>query len=113
MDTDMVQKNLNYQQDIAQIAKMLFHAFYLDEEELISAVDDNKDDPLTCGDIYERSIALGLPGAEVYERTLVAALMEKAEKFFQFFASVDDAKKTIHFLHTVNPVKAREIIDEM
>lgn len=112
MDNNMVQKNLDYQRDIDQIAKMLFHAFYFDEEEIISSL-AKEDYPLTCGDVYERSIEMGLPGAEVYERTLVAALAEKAEKFFQFFPSIEDAKKTIRFLQAVNPGKAKEIIDEM
>lgn len=109
MNPELIQKNLDYQKDVEQIAKMLFHAFYYDEEEIL----ENIDETATCGDLYDRLEAQGLPGAEVYEKAMTAILMEKAEKIFGFFSSVEDAKKTIQFLQNVNPAKAKEIIDEM
>lgn len=106
MDKNIVQKNIEYQKDVKNIAKMLFHAFYYDEEEL-------KEELISKNPDLAHFHLSKLPGTEIYEEYMIVALLEKADKFFQFFSSVDDAKKTIQFLQTVNPHKAKEILDEM
>lgn len=90
MNNDIVKKNIEYQEKIREIAKILFHAFYYDEEALLDAID------------YETYVRIG-----------TADLMEKSDKFFQFFNNLEDAKATIRYLKIVNPKKAKEIIEEM
>ena len=87
-DIQIVEKNVNFHEQVTQIAKLLFHAFYFDEEEHFS-------DP------------------DTYEKDGVLELADKADKIYRFFGSADDAKKAIRFLHTVNPIKAKEIFDEL
>jgi hypothetical protein len=90
MNNELVEKNVAYQEQVVQIAKLVFHAFYYDEEE-----------------------KLNYSPAEDYEKDSVNELLDKAEKIFQFFGSTEEAKKAIRFLHTVNPMKAKEIFDEL
>lgn len=91
MNNDYVEKNLVYQDQVQQIAKLVFYAFYYDEEEKLNFS----------------------PTPEVYEKEVVNELLPMAEKIFQFFGSAEEAKKSIRFLHTVNPIKAKEIFDEL
>ena len=88
MDQKLVEKTKVYHDQILQIAKLLFHAFYYDEEEKGIAPDN-------------------------YEREGVESLLDVSDKIFQFFGSADEATKAIRFLHTVNPIKAKEIFDEL
>lgn len=90
MNNDYVEKNLVYQEQVQQIAKLVFHAFYYDEEE-----------------------KLNYSPAEDYEKEIIDDLLPMAEKIFHFFGTADEAKKAIRFLHTVNPIKAKEIFDEL
>lgn len=90
MNNDYVEKNLVYQDQVQQIAKLVFHAFYYDEEE-----------------------KLNYSPAEAYEKEVIDDLLPMAEKIFHFFGTADEAKKAIRFLHTVNPIKAKEIFDEL
>lgn len=90
MNNELVEKNLVFQDNVHQIAKLVFHAFYFDDEE-----------------------RLNYTPAEDYEKDGINDLLPKAEKIFQFFGSTEDAKKAIRFLHTVNPMKAKEIFDEL
>jgi len=109
MDNSIVQKNLKYQKDVEQIAKMLFHAFYYDDEFVIVTEGRNQ---LTCSEISKTELESEFSNS-FYEQTLLSSFTEKADKFLQFFSSVKDAKKTIQFLQTVNPIKAKEIVDGM
>jgi len=90
MNNDYVEKNLVYQDQVHQIAKLVFHAFYYDEEE-----------------------KLNYSPTEAYEKEITDDLLPMAEKIFHFFGTADEAKKAIRFLHTVNPIKAKEIFDEL
>jgi hypothetical protein len=90
MNNDYVEKNLVYQDQVQQIAKLVFHAFYYDEEE-----------------------KLNYSPAEAYEKEVIDDLLPMAEKIFHFFGTADEAKKAIRFLHTLNPIKAKEIFDEL
>jgi hypothetical protein len=90
MNNDYVEKNLVYQDQVQQIAKLVFHAFYYDEEEKLN---------------YSPS--------EDYEKEVIDELLPMAEKIFHFFGTAEEAKKAIRFLHTVNPIKAKEIFDEL
>lgn len=90
MNNDYVEKNLVYQDQVKQIAKVVFHAFYYDEEEKLN---------------YSPS--------EDYEKEVIDELLPMAEKIFHFFGTAEEAKKAIRFLHTVNPIKAKEIFDEL
>lgn len=90
MNEDMVKKNIEYQGQVEQIAKILYYAFFCeDEEEFL------------------------LPSAdrEFQEKLRVRELTEQAEKVFEFFGSVEDAKKTIRFLQTINPEIGKLIIE--
>lgn len=89
MNSTMIEKNIAYQQQIEQIAKMLFYAFYYNEEEAANY----------------------LPDVQFYDNQQIRGLMEKADKVFQYFKSAEEAKKTIHFLQVINPIKAKEIFD--
>ena len=91
MNTDFVEKNIEYQEQVEQIAKFVFHAFYYDEEEKATYVS----------------------GPDLYERELIGDLLHKGEKIYGFFGSATEAKKALRFLHTVNPMKAKEILDEL
>ena len=84
----VVKKTVNFHEQVTQIAKLLFHAFYFDEEQHLN-------DP------------------DTYEKEGVVDLVDKADKIYRFFGSADEAKKAIRFLHTVNPIKAKEIFDEL
>ena len=90
MNTDYVEKNLVYQDQVKQIAKMVFHSFYYDEEEKRDYVP-----------------------SDLYEKEAIESLLPMGEKIFKFFDSADEAKKAIRFLHTVHPIKAKEIFDEL
>jgi len=90
MNNNYVEKNLVYQDQVQQIAKLVFHAFYYDEEEKFNA-----------------------SSPEVYEKEVISDLLPMSDKIFQFFGTADEAKKAIRFLHTVNPIKAKEIFDEL
>jgi hypothetical protein len=90
MNNDYVEKNLVYQDQVQQIAKLVFHVFYYDEEE-----------------------KLNYSPAEAYEKEVTDDLLPMAEKILHFFGTADEAKKAIRFLHTVNPIKAKEIFDEL
>lgn len=92
MNNDFVEKNVAYQEEIQQIAKFVFHAFYYDEE--------------------EKAMWPG-GGPDAYERDSVSDLLPKAEKILSFFGSAADAKKAMRFLHTINPMRAKDIIDEL
>lgn len=109
MNQELIQKNLNYQKDVEQIAKMLFYAFYYDKEEILKTIDNTA----SCSDLYDVFETQELPNIENYEKAMTAILMEKAEKIFGFFSSIEDIKKTIQFLQNVNPSKSKEIIDEI
>lgn len=85
MNKDYVEKNLVYQDQIEKIAKQLYHSFYNDEKN-------------EYGTTPEETIKNLLP---------------MAEKMFNFFETASEAKKTIRFLHTINPIKAKEIFDEL
>lgn len=39
--------------------------------------------------------------------------LDRADKIYRFFDSSEDAKKAFRFLNVVNPVKAKEIVDEL
>ena len=90
MNNDLTEKNIVYQENVLQIAKLVFHAFYYDDED-----------------------RLNYSPTEEYEKDNVTELLPKAEKIYQFFGSADEAKKAIRFLHTVNPMKAKEIFNEL
>jgi len=90
MNNELVEKTVAYQENVSQIAKLVFHAFYYDDEE-----------------------KLNYTPTEDYERDGINDLLDKAEKIFQFFGSTEEAKKAIRFLHTVNPMKAKDIFDEL
>lgn len=91
MNQDLCEKNKNYQGQIIQVTTVLFHAFYYDEEERLNH----------------------LPAAETYERDSIHELLPKGEKIFDYFGNAESAIKALRFLHTVSPVKAKEIVDEL
>jgi hypothetical protein len=91
MNQDYCEKAQAYHGEVEKVARFLFHAFYFDEEEQ----------------------ANHLPAAELYERDKIGELLSKAEKVFDFHKGSEAAINTLRFLHTFNPVKAKEIIDEL
>ena len=92
MNIDYVEKNLVYQEQIEQIAKVLYYLFYYMDEE---------NNPLP------------LWAAEINETENIRKLLPGADKIFQFFGDAESAKKAIRFLHTINPIKAKEIFDSL
>jgi hypothetical protein len=91
MNAELIEKNLKYNQDLQEIAKMIFHAFYYDEDKSLS---------------YP-------PDSNQYEKDNIEEILPKAEKIYRFFSSADDAKKTLRFLHEVSPIKGLEIINSL
>jgi hypothetical protein len=89
MNNEYIEKNIVYQEQVQQIAKMLFYYFYYDEQDKMNYY------------------------SEEYEKDIISDLLPTSEKIFNFFTSAEEAKKTIRFLHTVNPIKAKEIFDEL
>lgn len=91
MDQEIIEKNIKYNQELKEIAKMIFHAFYYEEEQSLS---------------YP-------PGSNLYEKDHIDELIPKAEKIYRFFSSVDEVKNTLKFIHEVNPVKGLEIMNSL
>jgi len=91
MDTELVEKSLKYNKDLHDIAKMIFHAFYYDED---------------------KSLAYP-PDSNQYEKDSIEEILPKAEKIYRFFYSVEEAKKSLRFLHEVSPIKGLEIINSL
>lgn len=91
MNTELVEKNLKYNQDLYEIAKMIFHAFYYDEDKRSS---------------YP-------PDSEQYEKDSIEEILPKAEKIYRFFSSSEEAKNALRFIHEVSPVKGLEIINSL
>lgn len=91
MNSELIEKNIQYQKDIKEIAKMIFHSFYYDEEQSLT---------------YP-------PGSNFYEKDSLEQVYPKAEKIYRFFSSVDDVKKTLRFLHELSPVKGLELMNSL
>lgn len=91
MNKDLVEKNKSYQSDIREIAKMIFHSFYFEEEQSLT---------------YP-------PGTDLYERDHIEEMYPKAEKVFRFFKSVEEAKKALKFIHEINPLKGLELMNSL
>jgi len=91
MNTEIMEKNLRYNQEIQEIAKMIFHAFYYDENQSLS---------------YP-------PDSNQYEKDYIEELLPKAEKVYRFFSSVEEAKNSLKFLHEVSPIKGLEIMNSL
>ncbi len=91
MDKELVEKNLNYQNEIKSIAKYVFRSFYFDEDEQLS---------LALND-------------EEYQEYGVEKLLDVSEKILGYFDSAEEAKKTFKFLNSVAPMYAKEILESM
>lgn len=91
MNIELVEKNKNYQSDIEQIAKMIFHSFYFEEEQSLT---------------YP-------PGSDQYEKDSIDEIYPKAEKVYRFFSSVDEAKKALKFIHELNPLIGLEMMKSL
>jgi hypothetical protein len=87
MNNDYVEKNLVYQDQVQQIATIIYHAFYCEEEEFKEPFCEPKE--------------------------AINNLIPMSEKIFRYFENANEAKKAIRFLHTVNPIKSKEIFDEL
>lgn len=87
MNNEYVEKNLIYQDQIKQIAKTIYFAFYCKE--------NPNSEPF-----YENEEAIN-------------ELSSISEKVLHYFGNADEAKKAIRFLQTVNPIKSKEIFDEL
>lgn len=94
MNEDMVKKNIEYQEQVIQIAKMLYHAFFYEDEEEVFHHAPND-------------------AAQIQEQLKVRELTEQAERMFEFFGSAEDAKKTIRFLQTICPEIGKQIIEKL
>jgi hypothetical protein len=91
MNKDISDKNISYQNDIRDIAKMIFHSFYFEEEQSLT---------------YP-------PGSDQYEKDHIAEIYPKAEKVYRFFSNVTEAKRALKFLHEMSPVKGLEIMNSL
>lgn len=91
MNNEIIEKNLNYQSEINEIAKMIFHSFYYEEEQSLT---------------YP-------PGSEQYEKDNISQMYPKAEKVYRFFPSVAEAKRALKFLHELSPIKGLEIMNSL
>lgn len=91
MNKELVEKNIRYNKELNEIAKMIFHAFYYDEDKSLT---------------YP-------PDSNQYEKDSIEEILPKAEKIYKFFSSVEDAKKSLKFLHEINPIKGLEIINSL
>ena len=97
MNSDFTKKNIEYQNEIGQVAKFLFYAFYYNEEERLNYLPD-------C--VEHRSEG-------EYEKFGVNQAMPKAEKIYSHFGEKTEAVKALKFLQAVNPLKAKEIVDAL
>lgn len=91
MNTNIVEKNVAYQNDIRDIAKMIFHSFYFEEEQSLT---------------YP-------PGSNLYEKDHIEGIIPKAEKVYRFFPNVTEAKRALKFLHEMSPIKGLEIMNSL
>ena len=91
MNNDIVEKNVVYQNEVREIAKMIFHSFYFEEEQSLT---------------YP-------PGSDLYEKENLEELLPKAEKVYKFFPNVSEAKRALKFLHELNPIKGLEIMNSL
>jgi hypothetical protein len=91
MNQEILEKNLAYQKDIEEVARMLFHAFYYDEQER----------------------AAYPPDSDQYEKNHLDELYAKAEKILRFFPNVQEAKRSLKFLNEINHVKGLEIVHSL
>lgn len=91
MNNDMIEKNLAYQNDINELAKMIFHSFYFEEDQSLT---------------YP-------PGSDQYEKDNIEEMLTKAEKVYRFFPNVTEAKRALKFLHELSPIKGLEIMNSL
>lgn len=91
MNKDIAEKNKAYQSDVREIAKMIFHSFYFEEEQSLT---------------YP-------PGSDLYEKDNIEEMYSKAEKVFRFFNSAEEAKKALKFIHEINPLKGLELMNSL
>ena len=91
MIDEIKEKNLHYQNEVRDIAKMIFHAFYFDEQESLCYPPESKQSEKDCLD----------------------TLLAKAEKIYRFFPSAEEAKKSLKFLHEISPIKGLEIMNSI
>ena len=91
MNQDISEKSVSYQNEVREIAKMIFHSFYFEEEQSLT---------------YP-------PGSDLYERDSINEIYPKAEKVYRFFSNVNDAKKALKFLHEMSPHKGLEIMNSL
>jgi len=91
MNNEMVEKNVSYQNEVREIAKMIFHSFYFEEEQSLT---------------YP-------PGSDLYEKENLDEILPKAEKIYKFFPNVVEAKRALKFIHELNPIKGLEIMNSL
>ena len=91
MNKEITEKNLAYQSEINEIAKMIFHAFYFDEQISLS---------------YP-------PDSNHYEKDSLQELLPKAEKIHKFFNSLEESKNCLKFMHEINQIKGAEFISSL
>jgi len=91
MDSSILEKNVAYQNDVNEIAKMIFHSFYFEEEQSLT---------------YP-------PGTDLYEKDNIEEMYTKAEKIYKFFPNVKEAKRALRFLHEMSPIKGLEIMNSL
>jgi len=91
MNNDIMEKNVAYQNDVKEIARMIFHSFYFEEEQSLT---------------YP-------PGSNQYEKDNLDEIYPKAEKVYRFFSNVSEAKKALKFLHEINPIKGLEVMNSL
>ena len=91
MNNEIVEKNLAYQNEVREIAKMIFHSFYFEEEQSLT---------------YP-------PGSNLYEKESLDEILPKAEKIYKFFPNALEAKRALKFIHELNPIKGLEIMNSL
>jgi hypothetical protein len=91
MDKELVEKNLNYQNEIKSIAKYIFRLFYFNEDEQLSLALNN----------------------EEYQEYGIEKLLDVSEKILGHFESAEEAKKTFKFLNSVAPMYGKEIVESL
>ncbi|RTK96687.1 MAG: hypothetical protein EKK64_03620 [Neisseriaceae bacterium] len=106
MNNETVKKNIEYQEEVKEIAVSLFYNFYVQyyEKEFLEFLDieDNM-----------MKLSEGNDNFRIFKEESIFELMPKAERFLEYFKSAEKAKETIKFLNIVNHKQAKMLIEEM
>lgn len=106
MNYETIKKNIDYQNEVKEIATFLFYNFYVQyyEKEMLEFLDIEDDmDKLSEENDNFRN----------FKEESIFELMPKAERFLEYFKGAEKAKENIKFLNVINHKQAKILIEEM